>query len=309
LLLIALPVVTTSAPRPPTQGERVVVVTPAGDDYEYRVESTGRLVARRRLGKNMSEPELGLRTTNYDSKALRQLARRATGASFGRKYVAFELPGARGKRPSVTVFSGRSGRTVAHIDNATEPSVSLLDDELSFIQTDPRTGDCLRAIDLRTMAPVLEMIGWPNPTGPRTSPSGRYVAVEYHLSRPVTGDTMYVTRHHRDITSRYQWAGYLPIKVVGWSNDERWLAVQLRTADPSNSGSWLRSELGVISVDGKHRLKLGSGEQARFSEDGRRVLWLRTDHGRSDLIITDLRTEHHRVVAHDVGSFRVAIGS
>jgi hypothetical protein len=145
------------------------------------------------------------------------------------------------------------------------------------------------------------------PSDLKLSPTGRYLAVNFHLSRPVTGDTVLDVKSGADISNRYSMPNFLPTLIDDWSPDERYAVVEWRTADPNNDGAWKSSTIGVTSINGKWRRSLGKGMDAHFSLRGDKILWLTSQEwdAPGNLVMVDIKHGTPVIIAKDVTSYLI----
>jgi hypothetical protein len=149
-----------------------------------------------------------------------------------------------------------------------------------------------------------------SPDHPVLSPNGRYLAFEFHLSRPVVGDTLVDITvppgPHGEVVSldpplpqrrstrlRNGLAGHRisppegkddygngPEKVVAWSRDSRQVLWVYLVPDPENDGIWDREDLWLAAVGSgrAHLVTRGRWDaihtEAQFTPDQKHVLWL-----------------------------------
>jgi Tol biopolymer transport system component len=138
-----------------------------------------------------------------------------------------------------------------------------------------------------------------NAESPLLSPNGRYLAYNPHMSRPPLeaaiadlkiGDTVGVSKPGEP--------------VLDWSPDSQWLLWTRCIIDPQNDGSCLWSEVWATTPHGTHSHKMDTGSYARFTPDGRHVLYLRQRPRPNaqpiGLYVADLRGRHRQLVLKDV---------
>lgn len=151
-----------------------------------------------------------------------------------------------------------------------------------FLVLDAKTGEDVYATWRSGLAP----------DPPVLSPNGRYLAFEFHLSRPVVGDTLVdITAPpgtHGEVAdlSPPLPRGYAAQKVAAWSRDNREVVWAYLVTDPENDGSWLREDLWLAAPGSSHTRLLVHGRrnmrhtEAQFAPDQKHVLWFqrREDH-------------------------------
>jgi hypothetical protein len=149
-----------------------------------------------------------------------------------------------------------------------------------------------------------------NPIGPFLSPDGRYLAIQFHMSNPVTGDSIFdtskeISQSQQDV-SKYTPKSYLPAVIEDWSLDGKWILWDWRIPDPNNDGKWLRDDIGLTNRDAKVRRLIGTGIDARFSPGAAYLFFLRTYHGTNgihDLYIKRFAGGHEQLIARDVDNY------
>jgi Tol biopolymer transport system component len=161
--------------------------------------------------------------------------------------------------------------------------------------------------------PGLEFIRkLPSAVTPRQlifSPDGSELALEHHLSRPLTGHEI-VSLKTGEVRWPVQPDRFAPAQVSDWSSDGKWIASSWRLMNPNNDGSWKTSFIGLSCSDGSKYRQLGFGYDARFTSDGKYVLFL-TDHRtggywhKSDLVIQSSHGGAIKTLAKNVTAFAV----
>lgn len=112
------------------------------------------------------------------------------------------------------------------------------------------------------------------------------VALESHLSRPLTGSAIIDIRTGEGLPHDYDVPGLAPWIAFDWSPNDKMLLGVYRIPDPSNTGNWLSEEIWVVPLTGKRKQKLTSGQfldklgelgmraQCRFMVRGEFVVWI-----------------------------------
>jgi hypothetical protein len=196
-------------------------------------------------------------------------------------------------------------------DQGTEPVWSADGHRLALIQMDPSNADVggIRVLGYPAWDVVRQFPFGGIVIDPKLSPDGSKVAVHFHLSRPLTGHSLFdvATGKELPIGTLDRFA---PPIVEDWSADGKWLLCDYRIEDPKNDGSWIKQTLGITAVAGGKPRLLSLGSDGRFSPDGRALLYL-TDHKRGlfwkhgDLMRRSLSGGLARILAHRVDQFAV----
>jgi len=119
-------------------------------------------------------------------------------------------------------------------------------------------GDRLEVVDTRNQARVFgETLV--NLSQLKLSPDGRYLAAESHMSRPLTGHHLIDLKKKKFFPEDYDIEGYAPFEVAGWSPDSHWMLMRYRVPDPDNTGSWVREDAYLVSLDGQNKIKIATG--------------------------------------------------
>jgi Tol biopolymer transport system component len=142
-----------------------------------------------------------------------------------------------------------------------------------------------------------------NPCDIQFSPTGRYLTVHHHLSRPLTGHSVFDLRTKKEITVQNP-SRYAPPVITDWTKDGQSILCSWRIQDGDNDGSWIREDIGLTSlVNGKFR-NLGRGSDAKFVSDGKQIVYLDS---RSNLMVkSTTRKAKATRLARSVGSFAVS---
>jgi hypothetical protein len=157
------------------------------------------------------------------------------------------------------------------------------DDRIAVCGTDSEAP--VLVLDAKTGKQMYYLGPAVNPLPPTLSPNGRYLAFDFHLSRPVVGDTLVdVTvppSANGDVTPLNPPLprGYAAQKVAAWSRDSREVLWAYLVTDPENDGDWLREDLWVAAPGSSKARLLARGRkdtrytEARFTPDQKHVLW------------------------------------
>lgn len=183
--------------------------------------------------------------------------------------------------PDTCVMDIATGHVRALRKNAYDPYWAA--NEIAVIEISPDDpGEApVLVLNARTGKTVYRQGPAVNPEDPILSPNGRYLAVLNHLSRPLTGHEIWDTEidddtgedYGENITYGPSWSAE-PV-LDAWSPNGKWLAWEWRFTDPKNNGEWLWQDIGLTSLSGGVKRKIGMGIDACFSPDSRHVLWLR----------------------------------
>jgi hypothetical protein len=137
------------------------------------------------------------------------------------------------------------------------------------------------------------------------SPNSKLMAMQSHLSRPLTGHFLVEVSAKGGLRSLPQRAGFAPANFEDWSPSGRFALCTMRLVDPTNDGSWTRSYVEVADLRTGRSRRLGQGSNARYSPDGRSVWCLTSAHGAGHLASISLATGRKRIIAKDVSQFAV----
>jgi Tol biopolymer transport system component len=200
--------------------------------------------------------------------------------------------------------------------NAVDPAWSSNSDRIAFALNP--TGDdydiAAEMIDANSGRLLFRSRSGINPSNPVLSPTGKFIGVDFHLSRPVTGDVIFNTltgaavSKSKDIGEPDQFTPpqYLPGLIEDWSPNGKWILWDWRVPDAANDGSWLKDEVGLTSLNASARRRIGSGKNARFSQDGKYIFFLQPEAGSTsiyDLVLTTRQIGKVQCLARNVDSF------
>jgi hypothetical protein len=90
------------------------------------------------------------------------------------------------------------------------------------------------------------------------SPDGRYLAAESHMSRSLTGHHLVDLKKKKRLQTNFNIEGYAPFEVEGWSPDSKWMLMRYRVPDPDNTGSWVREDAYLVSMNGRNKIKIAT---------------------------------------------------
>jgi hypothetical protein len=133
------------------------------------------------------------------------------------------------------------------------------------------------------------------------SPDGRWIAQDRHLSRPKLAGIVWDRA-----TGKEHELPQVGEPVLDWSPDSQWLLWTRWIVNPTNSGTFLWTEVWISRVDGSQSRKIGEGYPARFTPDGQHILYLRvrqSEFGPGDLTLSDLSGTQKSIRKHYVAAF------
>lgn len=201
-----------------------------------------------------------------------------------RSRVAFEVERDRGSNislPDLWIMDLSSGRKTLLAQNAENAAWSRAGNRLSFTTFDARHAEVRVLVCEFPSLRLVRSFEVGNPCDVRFSPNGRLLAVHNHLSRPLSGHTVYDLGSGEALDPAYP-GQYAPPTLEDWSPDNRSAIFDWRVQDPGNDGSWIRQFEAITRLDtGKSRV-LAEGRDARFSPNGKAVMYrtgLRGDMG------------------------------
>ncbi len=147
--------------------------------------------------------------------------------------------------------------------------------ELAVIQEDKDYNECGLVLELPSGKERYRSRASVSRTEPILSPDGRYFADLCDISRPKLGHTIFDRRTGNPITRSFDWPNRLPAALYGWSPNGEWTAWNWRVPHPTNDGTWLRDEVGLVSWEPGVFRWIDIGNQAIFSPDSRYLFWRR----------------------------------
>lgn len=189
--------------------------------------------------------------------------------------------------------------------SAEQPRWSADGKEIMLLARTPDASKTLLIVDAATGKKVhFKKAGGITLDDPVLSPNGRFIAHDLHLSRPKLNAVIL----HRN-TGREFATPHVGEPVQDWSPDSRWLLWTRWIVDPENDGSYLRLELWLTASNGlrSHRVAPAAYWEARFTPDGKHILYLRPSDGRRgetrNLTLTDLNGKRRKTLLRKVDDF------
>lgn len=165
-----------------------------------------------------------------------------------------------GKKKSAIYECDPESRTIKKIaSDCTLEGESVSGDRMILFRSPDSSsfGDRLEVVDTRNQTKVFgeTLI---NLSRFEFSPDGRYLAAESHMSRPLTGHHLIDLKKKKFHDGDYDIEGYAPFEVAGWSPDSHWMLMRYRVPDPDNTGSWVREDAYLVSLDGQNKIKIAT---------------------------------------------------
>jgi hypothetical protein len=180
-------------------------------------------------------------------------------------------------------------------------------DALAIIVTGAEFDSTLSLLSTEPAKPARTLLDAVNLCCLSASPDGKWLAVQAHLSRPLTGHFLVKLSTGKEFDLPRP-GKYAPAEVEDWSPDSQQIACSWRIPDPRNDGASIRDYVAVTDWPSGHSRRLGQGGDAQFSVDGKSILYLRSSGRRrqADLVLFGLdKGARRRTLLHDVGGYSV----
>lgn len=173
----------------------------------------------------------------------------------------------------ISILDLRTGKSVTFAEHATEPDWSPSGDRIAYAI---EGGDFSQEVYVRDYPSGKTARKFPpavNPGWISFSPDESILAVQYHLSRPKTGHTLFDLRNGNTVDLPYP-NKYAPPTIEDWSPDGKAVLCDWRVIDPNNNGTWTQQFEAITWLKtGKSQL-LAEGRDAQFAPDGEHVLYV-----------------------------------
>lgn len=202
-----------------------------------------------------------------------------------------------------------TGREKVLVPHAYQPILSKDGHLLAYTKVDRKVGyvEQVEVEDLRNGKLLHPGPSSVNPMELQFSLDNATLAVHFHLSRPLTGHSLLSLTGGRASTLTTP-ASFAPATIEDWSPDGKSVLLAWRVPDPHNDGNWTQQVLALQDRKSGHTRTLWSGYQARFTSDGRSVMYLVKPTPQSEvgtLMVRSLKPDaRERVVAGGVSECR-----
>lgn len=202
--------------------------------------------------------------------------------------------------PEVRLLDADTGKSRLLRARAADPHWSRDGRKIALVDVSPKDFDALvEVVDAQTGQRVLWKQQTIGPSNPLLSPNGRYIAYSPHMSRPKPPGVVADMQTGSSAVLPHEGS-----PVLDWSPDSSLLLWTRLIIAPQNDGVWLWTEVWMSQPNATGARKLDDGGAARFTPDGKHVLYIRARTPsltlEGDLCSTDLHGRNRRVLAHGV---------